>query len=144
MEIVEEVHRARQEIEVKRPDSALKEFKDLLEHEFSHVEEEKHVKKPDEETGRFVTERHMDQFTHEELEIFISVNYSEAEISLQIKGKLLTHYPEDYIHQKTVWYYAYRTLYDKFLYGNAREGFIPNVEEKTEELLKKTRQRLEA
>lgn len=148
MEIVEEVKRRRQTVIVEDVDSAYSELKNLVEGRmsFDHVHEEKYHK--DVEAGKtrakLRTEEHLDQFTEEELEIHIVVDSDEEEMNLQIRAKLLTHYPEKYRYHTTVWYYAYRSLYDKFLYGSVREGYEPAVEEKLETLMENIRERLEA
>jgi hypothetical protein len=56
----------------------------------------------------------------------------------------VTHYPENYSYQSTVWYYAYRSLFDKFLYGSNRSGYEHSVEEKMEKLMTRIRETMEA
>jgi hypothetical protein len=65
-------------------------------------------------------------------------------MELQVKAMLVTEYPEKFSYQSTVWYYAYRSLYDKFLYGSVREGYEHAVEDKLENLMQRVRGTLEA
>ena len=148
MEIVEEVERRRQTIVVEDADSAYSELKSLLDGRmsFDHIHEEKYYNDVEEGLirARIKTEEGFDKFTHEELEIHITINPEENEMDIQVKSKLLTHYPEKYSYQTTVWYYAYRSLFDKFLYGSVREGYEGAVEDKMETLMKRVRETLEA
>ena len=149
MDIVEEVARRRQTIKLKDPESAYPEIKDLLERRmgFDDVKEEKYFHDVDTGTTRskIVTVEGFDQHTVEKLEIFLVITPDSRELDLQIKGKIVTHYEtEGLIWKGSLWYYAYRALYDKFLYGSARHGFEEFVEEKMDELLERVRQNLEA
>ncbi len=148
MEIVEEVERRRQNIVVENADSAYPELMSLLEDKmsFGHVQEEKYFKNVEEGTirAKIKTEDHFDHLTAEEFGIHVIISSETGEMDLQVKAKLLTHYPENYAYHKTVWYYAYRSLYDKFLYGSVREGYEPAVEEKLETLMDNIREMLEA
>ena len=148
MEIVEEVERRRQTIVVEDDDSAYSELKSLLDDRmsFGHVHEEKYFNDVEEGLirARIKTVEGFDKFTHEELEIHVTINPEENEMDLQVKSKLLTHYPEKFSYQRTVWYYAYRSLFDKFLYGSVREGYEGAVEDKMENLMDRVRETLEA
>jgi len=148
MEIVEEVERRRQTIVVEDADSAYSELKSLLDDRmsFDHIHEEKYYNDVEEGLirARIKTEEGFDKFTVEELEIHVTINPEENEMDLQVKSKLLTHYPEKYSYQTTVWYYAYRSLFDKFLYGSVREGYEHAVEDKMETLMERVRETLEA
>lgn len=148
MEIVEEVERRRQTIVVEDADSAYSELKSLLDGRmsFDHIHEEKYYNDVEEGLirARIRTEEGFDKFTVEELEIHVTINPEENEMDLQVKSKLLTHYPEKYSYQTTVWYYAYRSLFDKFLYGSVREGYEHAVEDKMETLMERVRETLEA
>lgn len=148
MEIVEEVERRRQTIVVEDADSAYSELKSLLDDRmsFDHIHEEKYYNDVEEGLirARIKTEEGFDKFTHEGLEIHVTINPEENEMDIQVKSKLLTHYPENYSYQTTVWYYAYRSLFDKFLYGSVREGYEGAVEDKMETLMKRVRETLEA
>jgi len=64
-------------------------------------------------------------------------------MDVQVKGKLVTTYPVSG-WRGNLWYYAYRSLYEKFLYGEVRSEWEEAVEEKTEEFLHRVRQNLEA
>ncbi len=148
MEIVEEVERRRQTIVVEDADSAYSELKSLLDGRmsFDHIHEEKYYNDVEEGLirARIKTEEGFDKFTVEELEIHVTINPEENEMDLQVKSKLLTNYPEKFSYQTTVWYYAYRSLFDKFLYGSVREGYEGAVEDKMETLMKRVRETLEA
>ena len=148
MEIVEEVERRRQTIVVEDADSAYSELKSLLDDRmsFDHIHEDKYFNDVEEGLirARITTVEGFDKFTHEGLEIHITINPEENEMDLQVKSKLLTHYPEKYSYQTTVWYYAYRSLFDKFLYGSVREGYEHAVEDKMETLMDRVRDTLEA
>lgn len=148
MEILEEVDRRRQTIRLDNPEIAYSEFRDLLESRmsFSHVHEDKYYNDVEEGKvrARLTTEEGFDRFTHEELEIFLTIDPEKGEMDLQIKALLQTHYPHNYSYQNTVWYYAYRSLYDKFLYGSVRHGYEHAVEEKVETLMDRVRETLEA
>lgn len=147
MDIVEEVARRRQTIEVEDPETAYPELRDLLERRmsFDEVKEEKYFH--DVETGtvrsKIISVEEFDHHTREELEIYLVINPQSRELDLQIKGKVITHY-ENEGWKGSLWYYAYRALYDKFLYGSARHGFEHAVEEKMDELLERVRQNVEA
>jgi hypothetical protein len=148
MEIVEEVERRRQTIKLDHPDSAYSELRSLLNDKmsFDHVHEEKYFNDVEEGKirAKIETEEGFDKFTEEELEVHITIDPDDREMDLQIKSKLVTHYPENYSYQSTVWYYAYRSLFDKFLYGSNRSGYEHSVEEKMEKLMTRIRETMEA
>jgi len=148
MEIIEEVDRRRQTIKLKHPETGYEELRDLLEGRmsFGSVHEDKYLN--DTEKGkvqaRITTVEGYDNFTKEKMKMHLEIDKETGEMDLQIKTMLITDYPEKYRHQKTVWYYAYRSLFDKFLYGSVREEFKPAVEDRVEELLDRLREALEA
>ncbi|MFB6115467.1 MAG: hypothetical protein ABEK04_04170 [Candidatus Nanohalobium sp.] len=148
MDIVEEAVRRRQTIEMEHPKQAYSEIKDLLENRmaFDEVHEEKYYNDVDGDMIRvkIETEEWMDGETAEVLEIFFKINKATGEVDIQVKGKLETHYPDEKMWQDTLWYYAYRALYDKFLYGSVREGYEHSVEEKVDTLMTRMRETLEA
>lgn len=147
MDIVEEVARRRQTIELDDPEQAYPEIRDLLERRmsFDEVKEEKYFHDVDSGTVRskIITVEGFDQHSREELEIFLVINPKSRELDLQVKGKIITEY-ETEGWKGSLWYYAYRALYDKFLYGSARHGFEELVEEKMDELMERVRQNVEA
>lgn len=147
MDIVEEAVRRRQTIELDDPGQAYAEIRDLLERRmgFDGVKEEKYYHDVDGGTTRskIVTEEGFDQYTREVLEIFLVINPKSRELDVQVKGKIITHYGMEG-WKGSLWYYAYRSLYDKFLYGSARHGFEHYTEEKVDELLERIRQNVEA
>lgn len=147
MDIVEEVARRRQTIKIDAPEQAYPEIRDLLERRmsFDEVKEEKYFHDVEEGTVRskIITVEGFDQHSREELEIFLVISPKSRELDIQIKGKVITHYEMEG-WKGSIWYYAYRALYDKFLYGSARHGFEEYVEEKMDELLERVRQNVEA
>lgn len=147
MDIVEEVARRRQTIELDDPESAYSEIRDLLERRmaFDEVKEEKYFHDVEEGTVRskVITVEDFDKYSREELEVFIVINPQSRELDLQVKGKIVTHYKTEG-WKGSLWYYAYRALYDKFLYGSARHGFEEYIEEKMDELMERVRQNVEA
>lgn len=148
MEIIEEADRRRQTIVLDNPESAYSELRELLESRmsFDHVHEEKYYNDVEEGKirARLKTVEGYDRFTKEVLEIHLTIKEEEGELDLQVKALLETTYPDHFSYQKTIWYYAYRSLYDKFLYGSVREGYEPAVEEKLEEFMERMREVLEA
>ena len=147
MDIVEEVARRRQTIRVDNPEQAYSEIRDLLERRmaFDEVKEEKYFHDVDEGTVRskIITVEGFDHHSREELEIFLVITPQSKELDLQIKGKVITEYELEG-WKGSLWYYAYRSLYDKFLYGSARHGFEEYVEEKMDELMERVRQNVGA
>ncbi|MFB6208865.1 MAG: hypothetical protein ABEJ56_01860 [Candidatus Nanohaloarchaea archaeon] len=147
MNINEEVVRRRQTIRVEDPDSAYPEIRDLLERRmsFDHVQENNYYNDVEEGNIRseIETEEEFDKHTKEVLEIFIVISRKSRELDIQVKGKLVTSYPV-VGWKANLWYYAYRSLYEKFLYGEVRSKWEKAVEEKTEEFLHRIRQNLEA
>jgi len=145
MDVTEEVVRRRETLAVDS-DSVYPEIRDLIERrmDFDHVSEEKYYH--DTETGtvrsRLRAEQGLDEYTEAEYMIYAVVSPSK-ELDIQVKGKLITDYSFPN-RREAIWYYAYRTLYDKFLYGNVRHGFRPAVEEKTDELITRIKQSVEA
>jgi len=142
------VVRRRQTLELEYPREAYDEIKDLLENRmtFDHVHEEKYYNDVDGDMIRVKIEtvEGLDGETAEKLEIFFKINKATGEVDIQVKGKLVTEYPDEKMWQDTLWYYAYRSLYDKFLYGSVREGYEPAVEEKVDTLMTRMRETLEA
>jgi hypothetical protein len=147
MDIVEEVARRRQTIKLENPEQAYSEIRDLLERRmgFDEVKEEKYFHDVDGGTirSKIITAEDFDQYSREELEIFLVITPESSELDLQVKGKVITHYAMEG-WKGSLWYYAYRSLYDKFLYGSARHGFEEYVEEKMDELMERVRQNVEA
>jgi hypothetical protein len=148
MEVIEEVARRRQTIKVDDPESAYAELRDLLNGrmKFSKVTEEKYFNDVDGKDlrAKIETDWHMDRFTAEVMEIFFHVDREANEVDIQIKAELETHYPDSKRWQGSLWYYAYRSLFDKFLYGHVRHGYEPAVEERVQDLMEKIRTALES
>lgn len=85
----------------------------------------------------------MDKFTKVDLEIYVTIDKQKMELDMQVKSKLETEYPADKPWQGTLWYYAYRSIFDKFLYGSVREGFEEGAEDKLDEVMQRTREVME-
>ena len=147
MEIIEEIGRRRQDIRLEDTDRAYAEIRDLLTSRISQdeVREEKYFN--DVDTGKVrskvILEEQMDKFTFEVHEIFIDINKQEKKANIQIKSKLKTEYPTEKDYQESLWYYAYRALFDKFLYGETRGGYEEDVEEKRDLIVERIRENLE-
>ncbi|MFB6199356.1 MAG: hypothetical protein ABEJ83_00635 [Candidatus Nanohaloarchaea archaeon] len=143
MKIQEEVVRRRQTLQLEEPERTYPEIKDLLERRmsFDHVSETQHRQeaKNNNLKAKVETVEAFDKYTQEKLEIFIVIDKDKGELDLQIKGKLVTEYNTSG-WRGNLWYYAYRALYEKFLYGHVREGWEDAVEEKVDELLERIRQ----
>lgn len=147
MKIVEEAVRRRQTLEIENPEQAYPEIRDLLERRmsFDKVVEDKYFHDVEEGTvrSRIITTEGFDRYTVEKIEIFLVINPKSSEMDVQVKGKIITKY-ETEGWKASLWFYAYRALYDKFLYGSARHGFEHAAEEKVDELMTRIRQTLEA
>lgn len=147
MEIIEELGRRRQDIRLQSVDRAYAEIRDLLTSRISQdeVREEKYFN--DVDTGKIrskvILEEQMDKFTFEVHEIYIDIDKEERKANIQIKSKLKTEYPTEKKYQQSLWYYAYRALFDKFLYGEVRGGYEEGVEEKRDFIIQKLRENLE-
>ncbi|MBY6294023.1 hypothetical protein GLU60_01390 [Nanohaloarchaea archaeon H01] len=146
MKIQEEVVRRRQTIAVEAPERVYSEIRDLLERRmsFDEVIEEKYYTDVEEGNvrSRLETVEGFDKHTIEQLEVFLVINKNSQEVDIQVKGKLVTEYPISG-WKGNLWYYAYRALYEKFLYGEIRHEWEHEVEEKVEEFFERTRQTLE-
>lgn len=148
MEIIEEAARRRQTLKISNTDEAYAEFRDLLENRIAldHVHEKQYYN--DVEQGliraKIEAEEGFDKHTHGAYEIYLTLDPSKGEMDIQIKGKIETHYPTEKPWQGNLWYYAYRSLFDKFLYGSVREGYEHAVEEKTDTIIHRVRETLEA
>lgn len=147
MEIVEEVGRRRQDIRLKDSKRAYGELRDLLTNRISsdEVYEDKYFNDVDEGKirSKVVLEEGMDKYTSEVQEIYIDIDKTENKANIQIKSKLVTEYPTEKKYQQSLWYYAYRALFDKFLYGENRAGHEHGVEEKMDSIMEKLRENLE-
>ncbi|MFB6100101.1 MAG: hypothetical protein ABEK16_02405 [Candidatus Nanohalobium sp.] len=147
MEIIEEAVRRRQTLKIRDPDRAYSELRDLLESRIAldHVHEEKYYNDVEEGLirAKIEAEEGFDKHSEGVYEIFLTLDPSKGEMDIQIKGKIETHYPTEKPWQGTLWYYAYRSLFDKFLYGSVREGYEHAVEEKVDIILERVRETLE-
>lgn len=148
MEIVEEVVRQRRTFSIKDPERAYPEIRDLLERRmsFDHVKEDQYFNDVDDGVVRskIVTMEDMDTTSREEIEIYLNISKPQSELDIQVKGKLITAYEVEKGWKNNLFYYAYRALYDKFLYGTVRHGYEHAVEEKVSEMLHRIRENVEA
>lgn len=147
MEIIEEIGRRRQEIKVKNPERAYSEIRDLLENRLSYDEvyEEKYFN--DVEEGRIRTKvilvEAFDKFTAEEIELHLSIEKQSSTLEMQLKAKMETSYPTEKKYQQSLWYYAYRSLFDKFIYGETRGGYEEDIEHDMDEVIRLVRENME-
>lgn len=147
MEIIEEIARRRQELVVENPGRAYSELRDLLENRlsFDEVFEEKYFNDVDE--GRIRTKvilvEGQDKFTEEIIELYLSIDKEASKAEIEMKGKLETEYPTEKNYQQSLWYYAYRSLFDKFIYGETRGGYEEAVSEDLDHILRLVRENLE-
>ncbi|WP_347720788.1 hypothetical protein [Candidatus Nanohalovita haloferacivicina] len=148
MHITEEVDRRRLTLKVEDPEEVYSSMKMLLEDriKFSSVNEEKYYNDVDGKDirAKIVTVFGMDHLTHETMEIFLHIDREASELDIQLKAKLETEYPTHKSWQDSLIYYAYRSLYDKFLYGETREGYEHAVEERVDLLMDYIKDDMEA
>lgn len=129
------------------PESVYPEIRDLLERRmsFDKVREEKYFHDVEDGTVRskIVTVEYYDQHSREEIEIYLYISKRSRELDLQIKAKLITHYELEG-WKSSLWYYAYRSLYEKFLYGKVRHEYVHAIEQKADQLLQRIKDNVEA
>lgn len=144
---MEEVARRRRTFALEKPGEAYAEIRDLLERRLSYDEVEEGKYFHDIEEGRTRSEitamEAMDNHSVVKLETYLFIDRSEKEMDIQVKAKVVTHY-ETSGYKGSLWYYAYRALYDKFLYGHLRSQYEEAAEEKVDTLLERIRQNVEA
>lgn len=147
MHITEEVARRRLTLKIDDPEQIYSSLKMLLEDrmKFSSVNEEKYYNDVDgrDIRAKISTVFGMDHLTHENMEIFLHIDREASEMDIQLKAKLITAYPDDG-WKESLLYYAYRSLYDKFLYGETREGYEHAVEERIDLLMEYIKDDMEA
>lgn len=147
MDIVEEVTRRRTTIGLEDPHSAYPEIRDLLERRmsFDDVVEDQYYNDIDEGIirTRITTTEYYDAHSREELEIYIFISKPQNELDIQIKAKIITTYEVEAKWKRSLWYYAYLSLYDKLLYGKVRHEHVGAVEAKADQLLERVRKNLE-
>jgi hypothetical protein len=147
MEVVEEVARRHLTLALEEPHTAYSEVRDLLERRmsFDEVKEEKYFHDVEEGTvrSRIETMEVMDRFTTEQMEIYLFISEDQREMDVQIKAKIVTEYDTETEWKNNIWFYAYRALYDKILYGKVRHGYLDDAEGKAEQLVERLRSSLE-
>ena len=132
---------------MENPGRAYSELRDLLENRlsFDEVFEEKYFNDVDE--GRIRTKvilvEGQDKFTEEIIEMYLSIDKASGKAEIEMKGKLETEYPTEKNYQQSLWYYAYRSLFDKFIYGETRGGYEETVNEDLDHILRLVRENLE-
>ncbi|QKQ98758.1 hypothetical protein GKQ38_04505 [Candidatus Nanohaloarchaea archaeon] len=148
MKITEEVTRRRLTLKVEDPEEVYSSLRMLLEDriKFSSVNEEKYYNDVDgrDIRAKIVTTNAMDHLTVERMEIFLHIDREASEMDIQLKAKLVTSYPTEKNYQDSLLYYAYRSLYDKFLYGETREGYEHAVEGRVDTLMDYIKEDMEA
>lgn len=147
MDIVEEVARRRTTIGLNDPHSAYPEIRDLLERRmsFDDVVEEKYYNDVDEGIirSRIKTVEYYDARSKEEMDIYLFISKPQNELDIQIKAKIITTYEVESPWKRSLWYYAWLSLYDKLLYGKVRHEHVEGVEEKADQLLERVRNNVE-
>lgn len=129
-------------------DTAYSELRDLLNTRVNvdSVHEEKYYNDVEEGLirARIRCEDGWGKYSEAVFKIFLTLNPSRSEMDIQIKSKLVTEYPDERPWQDSLWYYAYRSIFEKFLYGTVREGYEEDIEEQTDKILRRVRETLEA
>jgi hypothetical protein len=147
MKVTEEVARRRLSLKIGDVDRAYAELRDLLNTrvDIDSAHEEKYYNDVEEGVVRAEIKcvEGFGQHSDAIYKIFLALDPSKGEMDIQMKSKLVTEYPDDKAWQDTLWYYAYRSIFEKFLYGTVREGYEHDVEEKTDAILRKARETLE-
>lgn len=130
MEIFEEVSRRTFEIKIEDWRSFYKELVDILHNrfDFDQVEEDKFRHWMD--IGKLRTEilchKEMDKFSEIVIEIVAHVktmdgDQNQAKVRFESKSEVKTTYPEETEFQRSLLYFAMRSIWDKLVYGWARE-----------------------
>ncbi len=142
MYIEEEAGRKTTTVDVSDWEVAYREVKDLLENRFvfDRVEEEKfrhHV-----ERGLIISKincyNEMDDFTVVEITIVLNITKDDpkglsASVTVDSKGEVVTKYSNS-SGTRSVWYYAFRSVYDKLVYGWARGKWKDDARELLNEI----------
>lgn len=138
MYVEEEVSRKTSTVDVLDWEQAYSEIKNILENRFffHRVEEEKFRHHMDK--GIIVSKincyREVDDYTTLEITIVMTIEQMEedsanAHITLDSKGEVVTRYPEKTAFQRSVIYFAIRSLWDKLVYGWARGKWKDEAEQ---------------
>jgi len=139
MEITEEVGRRQKTIKIEDTTSIYSRFKQFLQTQMQYekVIENEYRENVEKENivAEIETKKQIHKFTSEIIKIKLEIDSEESELTIKIKSFVETSYPEDHIHQKTIWYYMYRSVYDKFLYGSVRQRYTSDIEDNLENLV---------
>jgi hypothetical protein len=138
MYVEEEVSRKTSTVDVRDWEQAYREVKNILENRFffHRVEEEKFRHHMD--RGIIVSKlncyREADDFTTIEITIVMTIEQQEddsraAHVTLDSKGEVVTRYPEKKAFQRSVIYFALRSIWDKLVYGWARGKWKDEAEQ---------------
>lgn len=148
MYIEEDVGRRESTIQVDNWKDAYYEFKDILEKrfQFMRVEEVEFEHHKDHGTVFSIinAHRHLDDFTRILLDLRFNIKIGSdsenAEILLDSKALVITEYPEETSFQESLLYYAFRSMWDKLVYGWNRRRW----KEQADELLVRVHEQLRA
>lgn len=138
MYVEEEVNRKTSTVDVDDWERAYSEIKNILENRFffHRVQEEKfrHHKGRGIIVSKINCFREMDDFTTVEISIVLTIEETNPEtgaasITLDTKGEVVTRYPEETAFQRSVIYFAIRSIWDKIVYGWARGKWKDEAEQ---------------
>lgn len=130
MHIIEEVDRRSSTVKVRDWQEVYKEIVNILENrfDFSRVREVKfrHWMDVGKVFSKIFCHKEVDKFTEIKLTIKIYVDIlnepkGTAKIEIRSKGEVDTIYPEETEFQQSLLYFTFRSIWDKFVYGWARE-----------------------
>ncbi len=138
MYIEEEVGRKTSTVDVEDWEVAYLEIKDVLENRFFFEEVEEERFRHHKDKGLIVSKINaidaMDRFTDIELTFVVTIDILEggsnrATITIDSKGEVITEYPEDSTWQRSPFYFALRSFWDKLVYQWSREKWKEEASE---------------
>ncbi len=140
MEVIEEVARKKSVVKTENWRKAHSQIKALLEQKFDFSEvfetkfihhEEKNLIKKD-----INCIKEMDKYSKIEISVGLEIKIQddEGEVTLSITTNLKTKYPENTSFQKSLVYFAMRSLWEKFYYGWARAKYRDSAIQLTNEV----------
>lgn len=139
MYVEEEVGHRTATVEVSDWEEAYMEVKDILENRFlfDRVEEEKfrHHKDKGIVVSKINCYDEMDRNTEIEITVVLTIDTGGAgnisgTVTIDSKGEVVTRYPEESSWQKSPFYYALRSFWDKLVYGWARGRYKDEARER--------------
>jgi len=149
LQITEEVLLRRDKIEVKNWKRGYQELKDILErgYDFDRIEEVKFRHHLERGMVKSVIKcyKEKDRYSHILIILRPIINVVDeekgiAEVNLRTKGVVVTIYPEKTAWQDSILYYTLRSIWDKFVYGWAREKWKDEAEEMVVDIQVRIRQ----